>query len=112
MRDKNTKTFLFLFTVTSILFISVGVIMIIVDRRYILGLQYLFTAILSIIAIKKTKAKELNFKHYNKNQLSINLGFIFSVIGVNINIGIWGLGTLLFIDGLSKNKLIKKFYKK
>jgi hypothetical protein len=104
---KFKKTWLTLYTIVGILFSIIGFVMVFIDNKYFNGIQYIITAIVfftALILIKKNKIKP------NFSNPMMNLGFIFSVIGLtspigpSMHIGIWSLGIVFFLGGLFNNK--------
>jgi hypothetical protein len=93
MKDVE-KTYKVLLIASAVLFALLGSVMILFDNLYILGIQYLFSSFLFIFGLKKKI--DMKYPHFA-------IGFIFMVIGLNINIGVWGLGTLLFILSFKNN---------
>lgn len=80
--------------------------MIFIDNKYFNGGQYLVTAIVfstAIFLITKNKIKP------NYSNPMLNLGFIFSIIGLtsplgpSLHIGMWALGIIFFLSGLFAN---------
>lgn len=105
INNKFNKTWISLYLISAILFLFVGLIMLLADSRYINASQYIITAIIFLYAIYLIKNK--NKKVKLNNNPSLNLGFIFSVIGLsgsqgNLTIGMWALGVILFLSGLFK----------
>lgn len=95
--NKLQKTWLILLSISSILFLIVGFVMFVIDNKYINGIQYLFTAIFFSLAIYLNQKKKIKLSNPE-----MNLGFILAVIGLNINLGIWILGIILFLSGFFK----------
>lgn len=78
--------------------------MILIDKKYLHGSQYLITVAIysvAIFQIYKNRATASNSM--------LNLGFIFSTIGLSNSLGLagqtglWGFGVIAFLAGLSKS---------
>lgn len=107
-QKKNfSNTWINLYLIVVILFTIVGTAMIAFDKEYFNGGQYLFTALMFALAIYLIKVKKIK---PNYSDPMLTLGFIFSVIGLtspiglSLNIGLWGLGVVLFLQGLFTKK--------
>lgn len=100
--NHQTKTWITLYAIVSALFSIIGLVMINIDNNYFTGTQYVITAAIYATAIFLIKKK--NFKPNFSNPM-LNLGFIFSVIGLSnqigpgMHMGIWSLGIIFFIYG-------------
>lgn len=103
-RKKFNKTWIILLAIAAVLFAIVGMVMVVVDRNILMGSQYLIDTLLFLIVLAKINRKELVLSKDEKRDNFFYLGFIFMVIGLNINPGVWGVGVLFFLAGL--------FYKK
>lgn len=104
MKEKRfEKTWLNLYLITTVLFTIIGLVMLIIDNKYLTGSQYLITAIIfctAFVLIKKNKITP------NYSNPMLFLGFIFSIIGLtspiglSMHIGMWSLGIIFFLSGL------------
>ncbi|MBD3311115.1 MAG: hypothetical protein GF349_01295 [Candidatus Magasanikbacteria bacterium] len=100
---KFEKTWLNLYLISSILFTIIGLVMLIIDNKYLAGSQYLITAIIFITAIFLIKKNKISPNYSNP---MLFLGFIFSIIGLtspiglSMHIGLWSLGIIFFLSGL------------
>ncbi|MFH1393547.1 MAG: hypothetical protein ABII71_01980 [Candidatus Micrarchaeota archaeon] len=97
---KNRAIWLNLLKIASVFFFIIGFVMVLLDTRYIEGIQYLLTASLFMFTILfiSYDRMELDFTNPEKS-VFLTLGFIFSVIGLNMNLGIWALGIAFFVTG-------------
>ena len=98
-KDYN-KTWMGFLVFVTVLFFIVGLVMVTVDTRYLQGTQYLISAILFSFALYKIKSGKINIQESRP----FIVGFIFTVIGLSINIGVWALGIVLFTTGLKVEK--------
>jgi len=103
MADKNKMktTWIVLFGTAAILFFFIGIAKIFADGKIFEGAQYLFSTVLLwayLSLIRRNKVDPTGSKN------SFALGFIFTVVGLNLNIGIWGLGIVLLLFGLPRKK--------
>ena len=99
------KTWTGLLLIAGLLFFVVGSVMVTIDNRYLNGFQYLFTSALFFAALYLIRNRRLDIDDSSqKSVASFKMGFIFSVVGLNINVGVWGLGVVLFLSGLFNNK--------
>jgi len=90
---------------TSILFAIVAAAMILIDNKMLDGAAYLVTAAVFAIALHKICRKELVIDAADKKlMIFFNLGYVFSVIGLNMNLGIWAFGFALFSAGILSRK--------
>ncbi len=102
-KKKNLKkTWMFLWSISAVLFVVIGSTMIIFDNAILNGLQYILTSIIFGVALLFMKQKKI---HPDFSDPKLSLGFIFSVIGLTsplgtIMIGMWVLGVVLFLSGL------------
>ncbi|MBN2790565.1 MAG: hypothetical protein JXR69_10285 [Candidatus Delongbacteria bacterium] len=96
--------------ISAILFAVLGIAMMIIDLAFIKGAQYLITAVIYGLALKKIKDGELSpGGEKDKKTVNFNLGFIFSVIGITSPLGspmftMWLLGMILFLIGMFHKK--------
>jgi len=100
-KDKIKKTWVVLFGVAAALFLVVGLARVFADREFMEGIQYTGSAILFLVYLSLIKKGKVDI---SDNKKPFALGFIFSVIGPNINIGIWALGVLMLLWGLPRKK--------
>ncbi|HID73155.1 TPA: hypothetical protein EYP38_04385 [Candidatus Micrarchaeota archaeon] len=87
---KISTTWIHLMTIAAIFFFIIGTVMVTVDNLYVDGAQYPLTALLfafSVTYINSGKVK-IEFSSQNKSTF-FTLGFIFAVIWLSINMGIW-----------------------
>jgi len=68
--------------------------MVTIDTRYVSGAQYLSTAILFYAALFRIRKRE------PREETMFNMGFIFTVVGLSQNIGLWALGLIFFMGGM------------
>lgn len=103
MADKNKfkKTWIILFGIAAILFFFIGFSKLFVDREILEGIQYLSSVILFWTYLSLIRRNRIDPTDPKK---PFTLGFIFTVIGLNINIGLWGLGIILLLLGLPRKK--------
>lgn len=94
-------TWIVLFGTAAILFLFVGIAKIFADGEILEGTQYLSTTILLWVYLSLIRRNKINPSD-SKNPFA--LGFIFSVVGLNINIGVWGLGMILLLFALPRKK--------
>ena len=102
----STKILKIIIMISAILFTILGIVIVIADQAYIKGIQYILTAgiyFLALNMIHKGKLKLENSK--DKRSVNLNLGFIFSVIGITSPLGsamttMWALGIILFLMGM------------
>lgn len=110
MKKDNTKILKVIILISAILFVILGIAMIIADQAYIKGIQYILTAGIYSIALNMIHKGKLKLESSkDKKTVNLNLGFIFSVIGITSPLGsamftMWALGIILFLMGM--------FYKK
>ncbi|MCK4979558.1 MAG: hypothetical protein KAS62_04135 [Candidatus Delongbacteria bacterium] len=110
MKKDNTKILKVIILISAILFVILGIAMIIADQAYIKGIQYILTAGIYSIALNMIHKGKLNLESSkDKKTVNLNLGFIFSVVGITSPLGspmftMWALGIILFLMGM--------FYKK
>jgi len=100
------KTWITLWSISTILFAVIGLAMIVFDNAILNGLQYFLTSVILGVAVLFTKQKKIN-PNFSNSKLS--LGFIFLVIGLTSQlgpamIGMWALGVILFLSGLFLTK--------
>ena len=100
MKKNLLKTWKILLGFVAVLFSVVGIVMVTIDRRYLQGTQYLSSAVLFFIALYLLTKRKINIQ--DKPQFSV--GFIFTVVGLSINIGIWALGLIFFLSSLFSKK--------
>ncbi len=101
MESKFNNTWLVLLALSSVLFYVLGFVMVLADSKYISGLMYLVSAIIFTIAMINAYKNKIDFSNHNPY---FNMGFIFTVVGLNINPAVWSLGIIFFIVGLFKDK--------
>ncbi|MCK5078177.1 MAG: hypothetical protein KAR38_17480 [Calditrichia bacterium] len=105
------KIWLIILSIVSALFLVNGFVMIIIDKNYYNGGQYLITAIVYSIAVLFIGKDKIKINYSNP---MFNLGFVFSIIGLKspagsgLYIGMWIFGIAFFISGLFYNKTVKK----
>ncbi len=99
--SRNKAVWLNLLKIASIFFLIIGFVMVVIDTRYIEGLQYLLTGLLFVFSVLFISNNKLNVD-FTKQEKSVflTLGFIFSVIGLSMNMGIWALGIAFFVTGM------------
>lgn len=91
--------------ISAIVFDLLGTIMIIFDQAYIKGLQFIITASVYLIALNRMKRGLIYLTDgKSRNEINLNLGFIFTVIGITSPLGtamftMWSLGFILFLLG-------------
>jgi len=100
-KDKMKKTWTVLFGVAAAIFLVVGIAKIFADREFLEGTQYLSSAILFLVFLSFIKKNQVD---PNDSKKPFALGFIFAVVGVNLNIGVWALGILMLLWGLPRKK--------
>ncbi|NOR45546.1 MAG: hypothetical protein GQ534_08190 [Candidatus Delongbacteria bacterium] len=102
----NTKVLKIIIMISAILFIILGIAIIILDQAYIKGAQYLITATIYSVALNMIhKGKLVLESSKDKRSVNLNLGFIFSVVGITSPLGssmftMWALGIILFLMGM------------
>jgi hypothetical protein len=103
MADKNKfkKTWIILFGIAGVLFFFVGIAKLFADREILDGVQYLSTSVLYWVYLSLIRRDKVNPTDTKK---PFALGFIFATVGLNINIGVWGLGMVLLLFGLAGKK--------
>lgn len=107
MATKNktfNNTWIVLLSITSILFFIVSIAMIFFYTRNYDGVQYLISTILFTIAIYRIYSGKFEVKLGSPYLEFFNMGFIFTVVGLNLNVWIWALGAVLFARGLYNKK--------
>ncbi|MDA3885560.1 MAG: hypothetical protein PF638_08210 [Candidatus Delongbacteria bacterium] len=109
-KKDSTKILKIIILISAILFGILGLAMIIFDQAYIKGIQYILTAGIYSLALNMIKQGKLILQSSkDRKTVNLNLGFIFSVIGITSPLGssmfaMWALGIILFLMGM--------FYKK
>ena len=92
--------------ISAILFVILGIVIVIADQAYIKGIQYILTAGIYSYALYMIKNGKLELESSkDKKSVNLNLGFIFSVIGITSPLGsamatMWALGIILFLMGM------------
>lgn len=100
---KMKKIWISLLFLSSMLFIILGIVKIVVDNAFLNGGQYIFTSVIYIVVISIIKKNRSALIFLDTR---IKLGFIFSVIGMNnliapgFYIGLWALGIILMLSGI------------
>lgn len=112
-KNKYKRTWIFLLGLSSILFLIIAFPKLLIDKQYLNGIQYLITAITFQIAIYLMTKHKFNIPPRPPNASAMfNIGFIFTVIGLNFFPVLWTLGYIFFLAGICNNwKSPKKFRK-
>lgn len=100
MENNLLKTWKILLGFAAVLFSVVGIVMVTIDTRYLQGIQYLSSAVLFFMALYLLTKRKINIQ--DKTQFGV--GFVFTVVGLSINIGIWALGLMFFLSSLFSKK--------
>lgn len=108
MKKENlNKTMTVIYSIASALLIVIGLALIIADTEYLGGIQYLISSIILFYAMYNINKNKIDLTQLDSYTYSMfNLGCIFLIVGLNINIGVWALGIVFFISGLFK--MLKK----
>jgi hypothetical protein len=95
--EKLNRIYQVVFLVISVLFLIIGAVIIVSGVSAILGIQFLITSILFSKANRKLSEKKISidFKDDRTRSLFV-IGFIFSIVGLSMNIGVWAIGVILF----------------
>ena len=103
-----SKVWLALLGMAATIFFIVGTAMLLLDQNYLNALQYLSSSILYFVAMYLISKKRVDVRSSESGATKyLQMGFIFSVVGLNLNIGVWGLGVILFVKGLIKKEEFK-----
>jgi len=100
---------LILLSITSVIFLVVGFIMLVIDQIYINGSQFIITSLIYITAIFVIMKSKFRPNFLNP---MLNLGFAFSIIGlanvpaINLYFGMWIFGIIIFLVGLFNRNII------
>ena len=99
------RMWILLLGIVSLLFFIVGLVMILADDKYFSGFQYLLSAVIFSYASFLIKSGKYSISFRSPDQLVfLSAGVIFSIVGLSINTGIWGLGIVLFCAGIFRNR--------
>ena len=113
-KKDNTKILKIIIMISAMLFVIIGITMMIVDQAYIKGIQYILTAGIYSLALNFIhKGKLILESSKDKRSVNLNLGFIFSVVGITSPLGssmfiMWALGIILFLMGMFYEKKEEK----
>jgi len=102
--SKQEKTWIVLLLISQILFLILGVVMIVFDTKYITGIEHLLTFVIFFYATYLIRKKKIDLTDPSSFNY-FGLGFIFSVVGLNTNPAVWGLGVVFFAISVLKNRL-------
>lgn len=79
--------------------------MLLIDQKYLGGIQYLSSSILFFVAMYLINKNKIDVRSSESSTLKyLQMGFIFTVIGLSLNIAVWALGIILFVKGLLKKE--------
>ena len=91
------KTYKIVFLAISIIFLIIGAVKLLSDNDKIAGIQFLITAVLFSKAHRKLSEKKISINPKdNRTKTFFIIGFVFSIVGISINIGVWAMGIILF----------------
>jgi hypothetical protein len=93
---KKDNTWMVLFVLATFIFALVGLVMGFYDNKYLEGAQYLFTSVILTIGVYQMHHKMFKMDEY------ASMGFIFTVVGLNLNVGVWCLGIVLLASRYSR----------
>lgn len=104
-KDFN-KTWIVLLAITASLFLIVGVAKTVMDKEFLNGIQYLISSLLFYVTMFFLIKKKICIQYKStKSSVFLTLGFIFLIIGLNYNIGVWLFGLIFFIGGIVRDKI-------
>lgn len=102
-KESIIKTMTIIYSISSVFILVVGFALIISDAKYLQGIQYLISSILLFYAMYNINKNNIDLTQLDSSTYSMfSLGFIFLIVGLNINIGIWALGLIFFTSSLFK----------
>jgi len=93
------KTWKTLLLIAATIFMIVGLVMVIIDARYLEGIQNIATSILFYAVLLLIKRRDFDF--YSP---FFRLGFIFAAVGPIIHFGVWALGFILVLASLFQGR--------